>query len=304
MDLPTDRTLDATPLSPTIAHVIDEGTARLLADLPDRLGLDEAAATGLRDALSIAAMEGWRCQRSGSGASTAVDTDELSAATRKLFDQSAIDGLSAGLGQVQRDSVYRAIPLAGLGSAPDANTLIVTQAAGGTAIIETLGALNAVLTQDEPARWVFTAATDAVMWGAAMAIAERSLSPSFDPASPHSAHEVSERPRSPIARILDRLPGAISLAVIGLVIAAVGGLMLRSANSHQASYDDFQACVASGHPVCFMGDDGSRSGGSVDAFRDNFENQFTVSTVALAIGGVLVVLAGLKWVTTRPSGSH
>lgn len=137
-----------------------------------------------------------------------------------------------------------------------------------------------------------------------MAIAERSLSPSFDPASPHSAHEVSERPRSPIARILDRLPGAISLAVIGLVIAAVGGLMLRSANSHQASYDDFQACVASGHPVCFMGDDGSRSGGSVGAFRDNFENQFTVSTVALAIGGVLVVLAGLKWVTTRPSGSH
>lgn len=92
-------------------------------------------------------------------------------------------------------------------------------------------------------------------------------------------------------RLVGRLPRAAVLAIVGGALALAGGFMLRSATAHRTSYRAYERCVAAAANTCFLDDAGSRAGGSAEAFRHNYENQFRVGWALAGIGGVLMLLA-------------
>jgi hypothetical protein len=154
-----------------------------------------------------------------------------------MFDGTNFPGL-ADLALLQRDAVFRVFPLLGLATLAADNkgsySLVVKHPAGGMSIVDSLGALHNVLFElvdDEKGRAAFTAATDAVLWGATLAIAQQQLEAPGPPVAGTPVSAVIRTAREPAAvkhvlsfrdfdgmfaaqaEILDRIPSVGSVTV-------------------------------------------------------------------------------------------
>lgn len=238
----TDRlTPEAIPSSASL--VLDRGVGTIAQQVADRLAIENATRQPLADELRRCAVSGWERQRAATSTSGAahgdrpLDAEALFQATKSLFDGTNFPGL-ADLALLQRDAVFRVFPMLGLATLAAGNqgsySLVVEHAAGGMSIVDSLGALHKVLFElvdDENGRAAFTAATDAVLWGAALAIAHQQLQAPGPPVAATPVSAVIRTAREPAAvkhvlsfsdfdgmfaaqaEILERIPGVGSVTV-------------------------------------------------------------------------------------------
>ena len=154
----------------------------------------------------------------------AVDPAVLVHTAKGRFSGDQFPGL-ADLRDAQEEAVFAVLPAIGLADRPaGSHTLLITFPTGGSAIVETIGGLHATLPDDDPVAVAFTAATDAVLWGAvAVQAAEILVDPSSAPvvtastpsakvADPVVAHVLSfpafEAAFEVQAEVFDQIPSA------------------------------------------------------------------------------------------------
>ncbi|MBA2280661.1 MAG: hypothetical protein H0W25_05410 [Acidimicrobiia bacterium] len=173
-------TSPAIPPCPTVA--LDRGALTLAQQLAGRLSLDATTRDRLEQELQHFARAGWERQvglmsvPSTAHRAQGLDESALYAAAKDLFDNSRLTGLAGDLSSDQHAAVLRVFPLLGLATYDAASNSLIVKGAGGIGIFESLGALHHVLFREwdeaDDSRAAFVAATDSVMWGAAVAVAQ------------------------------------------------------------------------------------------------------------------------------------